>query len=93
MCNFPAYLVLASLQKLSEGMAVIMVVVLGCVHTVLRTQEEVCRDQNLQATMYLPHHLQLLTGKEFDFGHSGRNGKVPINLNYVTFWKVQNLKL
>jgi len=40
--------------------------------------------------MYLPRHLQLLTGKEFDFGHSGRNGEIPISLHHVTFWKVQN---
>ena len=51
----------------------------------LGAQEEVYRSQNLQATMYLPCNLQLSMSKEFDFGHSGRNGTVPINLHYVTF--------
>lgn len=43
MCNFPAYLVLASLQKLPEGWQL-----LSCwFYGVLGTQEEAYKDQKL----------------------------------------------
>lgn len=42
--------------------------------------------------MYLPCHLQLLTGKEFYFGHGGRNGKGTYKSSLCHFLKGPELK-
>lgn len=47
LCSFPSYLVLASIQKLPEGMAIITVLFPWC-----EVPERKCRDRNVHATMY-----------------------------------------